>query len=183
MKNILQKLRERKQRLRKEKAAIESKYPKSYDRFNVCVERIIGHETNEESGKTQNVDQGGLTIYGISHNAHPKDVNLMQGLTRKEQREYAIKIYKKDYWNANNCDDLPIPLDFAVFNTAINSGSSVAQGFLEQTTGDWREFLLLMMERYITLKDQPRHAGSFIGWMNRHKGVYKQCREDNKIYI
>ena len=180
MKSILQKLRERKQRLSKNDVVIEPSHPNKYFRFDVCLERIIKHETDEESGKTQNTDQGGLTIYGISHNAHPEDVKIMQGLTRKEQRAHAIKIYKKHYWDANNCNDLPIPLDFAVFNTAINSGSSVAQGFLEQTK-DWREFLLLMMERYITLKDQPRHAGSFIGWMNRHKGVYEQCREDYKI--
>ncbi|RVD58851.1 hypothetical protein EN866_19575 [Mesorhizobium sp. M2D.F.Ca.ET.223.01.1.1] len=47
----------------------------------------------------------------------------------------ARKIWKVGYWDRAYCDRLPIGLDYAVFDIAINSGPPVAIKLLQQALG------------------------------------------------
>jgi lysozyme family protein len=44
-------------------------------------------------------------------------------------------IYKRDYWDACRCDDLPDGVDYAVFDLAVNSGTRRAAKMLQKAAG------------------------------------------------
>lgn len=62
------------------------------------------------------LDPGGLTRFGIAQNYNP-DVDVA-GLTV----EKAKAIYRQRYWDAAKCGAFPYPLNFALFDAAVNQG-------------------------------------------------------------
>lgn len=107
-------------------------------RFDVCFERVVGHEGgyttdrndrgNWTSGKI-GVGQLKGTKYGVSAMAYPSlDI---KNLTLAKAKE----IYKKDYWDACRCDDLPVGPDYLVFDSAINHGNKKARQLLQEAVG------------------------------------------------
>ena len=74
-------------------------------------------------------DPGGETKFGISKRSYP-DLDIAN-LTRE-----AVKpIYLKDFWNRCGCDSLPSPVNFNVFDTAVNSGVWTASKMLQSVLG------------------------------------------------
>lgn len=70
-------------------------------------------------------DPGGETKYGISKKSYP---NLdIKNLTDQQARE----IYKKDYWEACNCDELPTSFAIGTFDCAVNQGVGKAKRILQ----------------------------------------------------
>ena len=49
--------------------------------------------------------------------------------------EHLAEIYRKRYWNACHCDELPDGLDLAVFDTAVNTGPAQAARLLQRIVG------------------------------------------------
>lgn len=72
-------------------------------------------------------DAGGLTKYGISQAAYP-GVDIAN-LTK----EQAIALYKRDYWEKAQCEELPYPLDVLLFDTAVNHGVVKAIKILQES--------------------------------------------------
>ncbi len=74
-------------------------------------------------------DAGGLTKYGISQAAYPGlDI---ASLTKAD----AIAIYKRDYWDKAQCEEIPYPLDIMLFDTAVNHGVTKAVKILQESLG------------------------------------------------
>lgn len=74
-------------------------------------------------------DAGGLTKYGISQAAYPGlDI---ASLTKAD----AIAIYKRDYWDKAQCEEIPYPLDIMLFDTAVNHGVTAAVKILQESLG------------------------------------------------
>lgn len=74
-------------------------------------------------------DAGGLTKYGISQAAYPSlDI---ASLTKAD----AIAIYKRDYWDKAQCEEIPYPLDIMLFDTAVNHGVTKAVKILQESLG------------------------------------------------
>lgn len=108
------------------------------DRFDLCFDRVVGHEGglsldrndrgNWTSGK---IGVGSLngTKYGISAMAYPH-VDI-RNLTLEDARD----IYRRDYWNKCRCDDLPKAIDYLVFDAAVNHGNSRSAKFLQTAVG------------------------------------------------
>jgi lysozyme family protein len=71
-------------------------------------------------------DPGGETNHGISKRSYPElDIkNLLW--------EDAVKLYERDFWLAPKISYLPDPLQFSVFDFAINSGPTTAIGYLQR---------------------------------------------------
>lgn len=70
-------------------------------------------------------DPGGETKFGISKRAYPAlDI---KNLTR----EQAAEIYRRDYWEPCQCDELPFPLALAVFDGAVNQGRNASIRLLQ----------------------------------------------------
>ena len=108
------------------------------DRFDLSFERVVGHEGglsldpndrgNWTSGK---IGVGSLngTKYGISAMAYPHlDI---RNLTLQDAKD----IYRRDYWNKCRCDDLPVAVDYLVFDAAVNHGNSRSAKFLQTAVG------------------------------------------------
>jgi len=103
-----------------------------------------GHVLASEGGYTNDArDPGGPTNWGITiydarmywkHNATAQDVRAMP-------ESVARDIYKKKYWDALDCDELPAGLDYTVFDYGVNSGIGRAGKVLRRILGmqgsDW----------------------------------------------
>lgn len=81
-------------------------------------------------------DPGGETRYGISKRAYP-DLDI-KGLTLPQ----AIAIYRRDYWEAGKCEDLPRSLRHCFFDTCVHSGISQATKLLQQAVGTKKDGVL-----------------------------------------
>lgn len=85
-------------------------------------------------------DPGGKTKYGIADHRDGK-IDGMADLNGDGKGDKKIEdlelsdtkaIYRKDYWEACRCDNLPWPLSLYVFDAAVNQGVSAAKVMLQQ---------------------------------------------------
>ena len=93
-----------------------------------------------EGGKVDNPkDPGGRTNQGVTQTTYDawrrsqglatRDVYLMADAERDA-------IYRGEYWTPVRGDDLPVGLDFCVFDAAVNSGVGQAGVWLQNALGD-----------------------------------------------
>ena len=94
--------------------------------FDTAFDRLIGHE-----GKYVNdpEDPGGETNWGISKRSYPH-VNI-KDLTREQARE----IYRLDFWERVDADNLADGVAFQTFDFAVNSGIETAVRHLQRAVG------------------------------------------------
>lgn len=86
-------------------------------------------EMQEGGYSNRTKDKGGETKFGISKRSYPKlDI---KNLNRKQARE----IYKTDYWNKIQGDNLPPDVARVVFDMAIHAGVSAASKHLQLAIG------------------------------------------------
>ena len=90
----------------------------NYDR---CIALVLKHEGGYADHPN---DPGGPTNYGITLAVARE--NGYVGHMRNLPLSTAKAIYRKNYWDALNCDKLPIGVDYAVFDYGVNSGVSRA---------------------------------------------------------
>jgi len=89
-----------------------------------AIEFVLKMEGGETAENDPN-DPGGLTKFGISQKAYPAlDI---KNLTLDQAKD----IYRRDYWQACECDGLPTPFAIAVFDTAVNQGVNKAKRLLQ----------------------------------------------------
>lgn len=94
--------------------------------FDDAIEFVLQHEGGYSNDPA---DPGGETNFGISKAAHP-DVDL-KALTRAA----AIEIYRTDYWERCNADQLPGRVALVVFDGAVNQGVGWAKRTLQREAG------------------------------------------------
>lgn len=95
-------------------------------KFEDAVQIILEHEGGYVLDPR---DPGGETNFGISKRAYP-NIDI-----KRLSREYAIQIYKRDYWDVLQCDLLPHALRLIVFDCAVNQGAGFAAGTLQACIG------------------------------------------------
>lgn len=92
-------------------------------------DRALEHILKYEGGLVDHPkDPGGITKYGISLRAYP---SLGRGGIRNLNLKTAGDIYRKDYWDALKCDQLPAELRLVVFDCAVNQGVNYAARALQ----------------------------------------------------
>lgn len=96
------------------------------DNFDACLAEVLRHEGGYVNHPS---DPGGETNFGISRRAYPGED--IRGMTRVR----AAEIYRRDYWDAVQGDDLPAGLDLVAFDAAVNSGVSRGAKWLQQAVG------------------------------------------------
>jgi lysozyme family protein len=83
-------------------------------------------------------DPGGATNKGVTQDVY-NDWRAVEGLEKRSVRllnDYEVgAIYRKRYWDACRCDDLPAGVDYCVFDFAVNSGVNRASRYLQRTAG------------------------------------------------
>jgi len=82
-------------------------------------------------------DPGGMTNLGVTKRVweafvgRPVDETAMRALTPAD----VAPLYRQNYWNRVHCDDLPVGVDYAVMDFAVNSGTSRAAKTLQRACG------------------------------------------------
>lgn len=106
--------------------------------FDQAFERLIGHEgkfTNDRQDRgnwtTGVIGKGQLngTKYGISAMTYP-DLDI-----KSLSLEQAKNIYKRDWWDKINADQIDSALVFQVWDFAINAGMGTAKRKLQLAVG------------------------------------------------
>ena len=91
---------------------------------------IVRHVLEAEGGYVNDPDDpGGKTKYGISQRSYP-DLDIA-ALTEAD----AIAIYRRDYWNAGRCDELPIPVAAFMFGALVQHRPRTAKKLLQHALG------------------------------------------------
>lgn len=82
-------------------------------------------------------DPGGMTNLGVTKAVwenwvgHPVGEKEMRNLTP----EKVEPLYKRKYWDACRCDDLPLGVDYVVFDFAVNAGVGRSAKTLQSVVG------------------------------------------------
>jgi len=126
------------------------------ENFDRAFQLVIGAEGGYVNDPS---DAGGETKYGISKRAYP-DTDI-KSLTLDDAKE----IYKQDYWNAVQGDDLPDRLDIVMFDCAVNQGVGAARKLYAD---DYRTFLRNRLKNYSRIvQNNPTQLKFLRGWVNR----------------
>lgn len=99
--------------------------------FYTFIERTLSHEgkyLSPEAAQKQG-DPGGETHWGISKRSYP-NVDI-----KNLSREQAIEIYKRDFWDRVDGDNLPQQFAYHALDAAINSGIERAVQWMQRAAG------------------------------------------------
>lgn len=94
--------------------------------FETLIDRVLSHEGGYVNHPE---DPGGETKFGIAKRSYP-GVDI-KNLTR----EQAIEIYRADFWQRVQGDQLPPALVFQVLDAAANHGVGNAVRWLQRAAG------------------------------------------------
>ena len=100
--------------------------------FDQAFDLLITHEGGF-AHRPFSDDPGGATMYGVT-----EKVARANGYTGKMQDltlDFAKSIYRKQYWDACQCDGMPDSIRYPLFDAAVNSGVSQAIKWLQSCVG------------------------------------------------
>jgi hypothetical protein len=120
-------------------------------------------------------DPGGPTMRGIiqrEYDAWRKKQGEGKRPVRQIEEGELRAIYRDEYWNAMNCDELAAGMDLCVFDAAVNSGVARAKAWCEQA----HEIDAFCDLRLAFLQHLGRLWRVFgAGWRRRVGGVRKEA--------
>jgi len=104
------------------------------NRFDACLPLLLKHEGGFVDHPQ---DPGGATNLGVTIGTLGD--HLGRRATKAEVRALqpadVAPIYRKSYWDAARCDDLPDGVDYMIFDLAVNSGPAKARRYLQEVVG------------------------------------------------
>lgn len=120
--------------------------------FQHCIDRILA----EEGGQSNHpADPGGLTKFGISQRAYPtRDI---AHLTLAD----AEALYRRDYWQPIQGDQLPPGLDLLMLDCAVNQGVSAAIRLLRAALKLKEKGVLSLLTHAEAAQDMPGLLDAF----------------------
>jgi len=152
------------------------------DAFTVGINFVLQWEGGYIFDKR---DPGGETNLGITDRQdglidHKVDIDgdgdgdvEIKKLTKVE----AIAVYKRKYWDASGCGNLPNDMAIAVLDTAVNCGVSRAKKWLKDSVDVYR-FLEKRTQYYLDLcARNPKMNVYRKGWLNRVNALKKLIEE------
>ena len=104
-------------------------------------------------------DPGGMTNLGVTKKAweayvgRQVDEAEMRGLTP----EIVAPFYKARYWNPCKCDELPLGIDYAVFDFAVNAGASRASRTMQSALGTAADGIVGPATLGVAINADPDH--------------------------
>jgi lysozyme family protein len=104
------------------------------ENFQTSLELVLAHEGYFGNDPR---DAGGMTNLGVTKRAwqawvkRPVDEAEMCSLTP----ESVAPFYKEMYWDTCKCDELPLGVDYAVFDFSVNAGVSRASKTMQSALG------------------------------------------------
>ena len=100
--------------------------------FDIAFDILITHEGGF-ANRPFSEDPGGATMYGVTEAVARK--NGYGGPMKDLSLDMAKDIYRRLYWDACQCDQIPEPLRYPLFDAAVNSGPSQAIKWLQSSIG------------------------------------------------
>jgi lysozyme family protein len=163
--------------------------------FDASVAEVL----KDEGGYVNHpADPGGITNLGVTKKSYesyvgrPVSVKVMKSLTV----DMVKPIYRRKYWDACKCDELPLGVDYAVFDFAVNSGPGRAAKMLQRVLGLTEDGIIgpmtlkaaneigsvwlinkLCTVRQNYLEDLPAFAIFGKGWTSRVSRVLKTATD------
>lgn len=98
--------------------------------FKRAFHLLLGHEGGFVDHPS---DPGGATRWGVTERV--ARANGYSGPMQEYPVEHARKVYRKLYWDAMRCDELPPALRYPAFDAAVNSGTRQATLWLQRAVG------------------------------------------------
>jgi lysozyme family protein len=114
-------------------------------------------------------DAGRRTVWGICGRDYPHDVELMWSMGKEESKEYAKTIFRRDYWDAVNGDNLATGLDAFIMDVAVNMGKYFANKLKQYELND---AFIKRIERYTQIAAQGNNIKFLRGWLRRTVDLY-----------
>ena len=142
-------------------------------------ERCLAITLKWDGGYSNNPDDpGGPTMRGIiqrEYDSWRKRQGKRTRPVRQIEESELQTIYRDQYWDAMNCDDLPAGFDLCVFDAAVNSGTGRARQWLQTNPSNdidaYCEFRLKYLQRLGRLW---RVFGA--GWRRRVNSIRIEAR-------
>lgn len=108
--------------------------------------------------------------FGINFNK-----NRSKEFIRNLTAEQAFNIYKKEYWDAADVDDVPDILKRMYFNTAVNMGVGAAKQILRESDGTLEGFAAARWNRYNRIVQRDPSKRKYLkGWRRRTIQEYNE---------
>ncbi len=104
------------------------------ENFNNSLKHVLVHEGGWSDHPK---DPGGATMKGVTllvyrnHFGENKTKDDLRNISDDELGQ----IYRSGYWDKCRCDDLPSGVDYAVFDSAVNSGPGRGAKWLQAAVG------------------------------------------------
>lgn len=104
------------------------------DNFDKALQYVLIHEGGFSDHPK---DPGGATMKGVTletfqrHFGRDKTVNDLRNITQ----EQLARVYRSGYWDKCRCDELPVGVDYTIFDVAVNSGPGRAAKLLQSAVG------------------------------------------------
>ena len=98
--------------------------------FETAFDILITHEGGFSNHPD---DLGGATMYGVTEAVARR--HGYTGHMRNFTLDQAKAIYRKDYWEACQCEVMPEPVKYPLFDAAVNSGPVQAIKWLQAAAG------------------------------------------------
>lgn len=133
----------------------------------------------DEGGYTNHPsDPGGPTNFGITLADYKKYIN--KNGTAADVKDMTVaqakSIYRKRYWDALDCDNLPSGVDYAIFDYGVNSGVGRARKInarFASITDNVKRINAICDERMAFLRGLRTFPVFGRGWTTRVAGVRK----------
>jgi lysozyme family protein len=159
--------------------------------FEQCLALTLKHEGGWVNDPH---DPGGETNMGVTKRTYEDWVGheVAPGSLKTLTVADVEPIYRKKYWDACKCDQLPAGVDFVVFDFAVNSGVTWAIRYLQNCSGSESDGLIgpktlaavqsknpvdlcecVCDNRLAFLKKQPTWPRYSKGWSRRVASVRK----------
>lgn len=103
------------------------------------LDRSLEHLLESEGGWSNHPsDRGGATMYGVTQSTYNKwrdRVKRPRQSVRRISHEEARELYETFFWKEAGCDRLPWPVNYLVFDAAVNSGPEKSLKWMQAALG------------------------------------------------
>lgn len=123
--------------------------------FRIIIEQEGGYSDHA-------ADPGGKTRYGITE-AVARAAGY-QGDMHALPLDVASDIYRREYWDACQCDKLPWPLSLYVFDSAVNQGVGAASKMLQRALDTVQDGVIGARTLSLAARSTPWHAARFLAF-------------------
>jgi len=120
-------------------------------------------------------DAGGRTVWGITERVYPEEFPALWDMSKEDSKVRAKFLFRRDYWDKINGDNLEKGKDAFIMDAAVNMGRYFAQQLKQYELND---AFMERLHRYIQIAAQGNNIKFLRGWFRRVYGLYWFIKND-----